>query len=152
MAGNSSIKLPVPLLILNMVQSSHQQNVSCSPPQQSNTTNNQDYLLYESGLQYPLLTMCSTDCPFIGATVRAPVCAKITRNKFYLIEEGVLSRLNKTDMAEVNCSVSGTALPRDIFLDKSQWYNFTMEFYLGMEYLGNNVDAPCTTVGYLLVA
>jgi hypothetical protein len=69
-------------------------------------------------------------------TVRAPACERITRTKFHMREEGILSRIDKTAMAELNCSVSGSSLPRDIFLDKSGWYNFTMELFLATQVSG----------------
>ena len=140
MTGDSSLKLPQSLLIKNYKHSSQLQagwdNTSCITPPAPSTTN-QYHPLYQIRLQYYPLAMCPTaNCPFIDRTVQAPICERITRTKFYVREEGILSRINKTAMAELNCSVSGSSLPGDIFLDKSGRYNFSMRFFLGREVLG----------------
>ena len=162
MTGSSSLKLPLSLLILTQEHNTQlgQHSVNCITPQSPSTTS-QYHPLYQIGLQYHPLAICATaSCPFIDRVVQVQRCGKITRTKFHTTEEGILGRLNKTAMAELNCSISGTSLPGDIFLDKSEQYNFTMEFFLGtespggsfywpMSYLNHQVTNFCYTHNYV---
>ena len=148
MTGNSSVNLPQSLLIKNYKHNSQlpagRDNTSCiTPPAPSST--NQYHHLYQIGLQYHPLAMCpTTNCPFIDRTIQAHVCERITRTKFHMKEEGVLSRIDKTSLAELNCSINGSSLPGDIFLDKSGRYSFAMEFFLGREVSGIPILASMT--------
>lgn len=113
------------------------QSVDCVTPQPPAETNRY-HPLYQIHLQYHPLAMCPTAaaCPFTEKIVQAVACQKITRNKFHIMEGGILGRLDRNAIPELNCSISSTRLPADIFLDKSQQYSFIMEFVLGTQSQG----------------
>ena len=137
--GRTLINFPLSLLVKSEGYKSQLggQSVNCITPQPLAETNRY-HPLYQLGLQYHPLAICPTaaSCPFTEKIVRTVACQKITRNKFHILDRGILGRLDRTTMAELNCSISSTTLPRDIFLDKSQQYSFIMEFVLGTELQG----------------
>lgn len=137
--GSTLMKFPLSLLVKSERYKSQLggQSVNCVTPQPPAETNRY-HPLYQLRLQYHPLAMCPTTaaCPFAEIVVQAPACEKISRNKFHIMDGGVLGRLDQTVMAELNCSISSTRLPGDIFLDKSRQYNFVMEFVLGTELQG----------------
>lgn len=137
--GRTLMKFPLSLLVKSEGYKSQLggQSANCVTPQPPAETNRY-HPLYQIGLQYHPLAMCPTvaACPFTEKIVEAVACQKITRNKFHIMDRGILGRLDQTTMAELNCSINSTRLPRDIFLDKSQQYSFIMEFVFGTESQG----------------